>query len=130
MMPQPQLTENLNGPDEFGAVKGRLERLNLHDHNEFTLYPPIPGYSITCEFPEELFDKVHLAIRRSVTVYGKLTFKQKGPYPERVVVHSLEIHPVDSELPSLQSLRGLLLDPTNGVKTADLNGASRNGQLR
>src|ERR1700733_9724595 len=130
MMPQPQMIETFDEPDEFGAVKGRLERLNLHDRNEFTLYPPISGFSVTCEFPEELFETVQHAIRRNVTVYGKLTFKQQGPYPERVVVQTLEIHPDDSELPTLHSLRGVLRDATNGPNVADMDRANRNGQFR
>jgi len=97
-----------------GTVKGRLEKLNLHGRSEFTLYPPIGRHAVTCVFPEALFQTVRRAIQHSVTVSGLLTYRGDSPYPERVRVDSIEIHPSDDELPTLSSLRGLLPDATSG----------------
>jgi hypothetical protein len=91
-----------------GSVSGRLERLNLHNRSEFALYPPIEGFVVLCVFSEEMTDQVIAAINRTVTVSGRLIFKPDSPFPERVQVRSLEIHPPDSELPRLGELRGLL----------------------
>jgi hypothetical protein len=91
-----------------GSVSGRLERLNLHEKKEFALYPPIEGFVVVCVFPDELTDKVIAAINRTVTVHGRLIFRPDSPFPERVQVRSLEIHPSDDELPRLSELRGLL----------------------
>src|SRR5713101_4143870 len=82
-----------------GTVKGRLERLNLHNRQEFIIYPPIPGVHVTCLFPEELFSQVQAAIKQNITVSGRLVFRPGSAFPERVHVRSIEIHPADEKLP-------------------------------
>lgn len=110
-----------------GTVKGRLERLNVHlDKNEFTLYPPIDGYSVTCRFEDYLFETVQKAIKQNVTIYGKLFFKPDSPFPERVHVESVEIHPPDKELPTLRSLRGIIPDATEGLGAVEFVNALKN----
>ncbi len=89
-----------------GSVKGRLESLNVHHKNQFVIYPPYEGCSITCDFPLELFPTVQKAIKQNVTVFGTLIFIPGKPFPEEVRVKSIEIHLPDDELPDLQSLRG------------------------
>jgi hypothetical protein len=91
-----------------GSVSGRLERLNLHNRNEFALYLPIGGFVVTCIFPEQLLSQVIAAIRQTVTVHGTLFFRPDSPFPDRVHVRSMEIHPPDEDLPTLGELRGLL----------------------
>lgn len=108
-----------------GTVKGRLEKLNVHKRSEFTLYPPIGKHSITCVFPEALFETVQRAIKQSVTVSGLLTFRGDSPYPERVRVDSIDIHPPDEALPTLSSLRGLLPSATSGKSSVEFVEALR-----
>src|ERR1700690_2864041 len=73
-----------------GHVKGRLESLNLHNCREFTIYPSIPGFSIPCSFPEALYDEVHRAVNKNVTVFGILSFRPDRAIPERVQVKRIE----------------------------------------
>jgi hypothetical protein len=108
-----------------GSVTGRLERVNLHNRNEFALYAPVAGFAVTCAFPEEMFRQVQAALRRNVTVHGALTFRSGTPFPERVQVRAMEVHPLDEELPSLQSLRGLLAGATNGLSAVAFVQANR-----
>src|SRR5260370_42563342 len=84
-----------------GTVKGRLERLNLHNRNEFVIYPPVPGVQVTCLFPEELFSQVQAAIKQNITVSGRLVFRPGSAFPERVHVRRIEIHPAAEKLPQL-----------------------------
>ena len=51
-----------------GSVKGILEKLNVHNRHEFTLFPAIGDAAIPCVFEEPLFLKVKEAVRRNVTV--------------------------------------------------------------
>jgi hypothetical protein len=108
-----------------GSVKGRLERLNLHNRCEFVIYPPISGYSVRCTFTDDLFDKIHEAIRRNVTVYGTLHFRPGRPFPDQVEVKSIEIHPPDEELPKLADLRGTWKGSTGDLGVVDSIQANR-----
>lgn len=101
-----------------GSATGVLERLNVHGAFEFAIYPPVGERAIRCSFPEEMLPEVCRAIKRNVTVVGKLTFQPGKPLPARVTVEGMEIHPPDDELPTLASLQGVLagwLGPMDSV---------------
>lgn len=109
-----------------GTVKGRVEKLNVHERHEFTLYTPIGGFAVLCTFKEELFEQVQQAIKRNVTVHGTLLSKTDNPYPERVHVDKIEVHPSDDKLPTLAALRGLMPDATGGKTAVEFVQALRN----
>jgi hypothetical protein len=100
-----------------GTVTGRLMKLNFYNRHEFTLIPPISGYVVVCSFPESMAKQVIAAVLHTVTVSGALTFKADSPFPERVQVKSIRVHPPDDELPQLEALRGILRGRI-GKKTA------------
>lgn len=108
-----------------GSVSGFLEGLNVHQKNEFILYPPIPGYRIACAFPEEMFELVRAALKRNVTVTGTLSHHPDSPFPSRVQVKQMEVHPANSELPSLRELKGMLRGCTNGKRAVEFVRALR-----
>lgn len=109
----------------LGTVKGRIERLNVHGRHEFTLYPPTAGFGVQCVFPDHLFPVVNGAVKRSVTVTGLLTYRGDSPFPERVRVDEVEVHPPDVDLPTLRSLRGLMPDATGGRSAVEFVQAIR-----
>jgi hypothetical protein len=90
-----------------GSAKGVIEKINLHKKNEFTLYPPI-GEPINCSFDDSLFERVRAALKRNVTVYGKMHRYFGNAYPEKATVVDLEVHPSDDELPKLSAMGGVL----------------------
>jgi hypothetical protein len=92
-----------------GSARGLVEKINLHGRNEFTLYPAIGG-PIACAFKENLFERVRAALKRNVTVHGKMHRFFGSPFPEKATVTDLEVHPSDDELPRLSDLRGALAD--------------------
>lgn len=116
-----------SGTRSKGTIKGRIEILNVHHRNQFTLYPPIGNHTIKCVFPEFLYEIVHAAVKQSVTVSGILTFRADSPYPERVRVESIELHPRDELLPTLESLRGSMPDATSGKTAIEFIEAIRDG---
>ncbi|MFO0966088.1 MAG: hypothetical protein U0793_10965 [Gemmataceae bacterium] len=101
-----------------GYVKGRLERVNLHNLNEFVVYSPL-GYDVKCTFEEELFPEVQRALKATVTVFGRLHYREDSVHPDRVDVKSLEIHPPDDELPRLRDLKGTWAGATGGLTAAE-----------
>lgn len=102
-----------------GSVAGILEMVNVHNRNEFALYPPIPGYRIRCSFPESMLEQVCLAIKRNVTIWGTLYFEQERPFPHKVHVERMEVHPPDDDLPSLRELRGAAPDCTGALSAVE-----------
>jgi hypothetical protein len=97
-----------------GSVKGRLERLNLHNSHEFVVYSPL-GYVVKCVFPESLFSRVQQAIRSTVNVSGKLHYRPDMPYPDKVHVEEIDILPPNSTLPKLSEMKGTWKDATGGL---------------
>lgn len=91
-----------------GSASGVLERVNVHGGFEFAIYPPIGDRAIRCSFPEAMLPDVCRAIKRNVTVAGKLTYQPGKPLPARIAVEKMDIHPPDDELPTLSSLKGVL----------------------
>ena len=51
-----------------------MEKINVHERNEFVIFPPITGYSVVCRFEHQLLDKVRDAIESTVTVSGKMHY--------------------------------------------------------
>lgn len=102
-----------------GSVSGRIQRLNFRNRFEFSLYPPIRGVVVICSFDEEMIDKVLSAARRMVTVTGHQIFRPGSPFPEKIKVSTLEIHPPDDQLPRLSELRGLLKGGIGGMSTME-----------
>lgn len=110
-----------------GSVKGTIERLNIHNRNEFALYPPGSENGINCSFDSDMFKQVHQAIDKNVTVSGKLHFRAGAAYPSHIVVERVDIHPPDDQLPSLHSLKGLLPeDFTRGLGVVEYTQMIRN----
>jgi hypothetical protein len=110
-----------------GTVTGILERLNVHNKNEFVLYPAI-GNPVACVFPDELFEQIRLAVKRNVTVYGTVSYPPDGAHAEKVQVKELEFHPPDSELPTLGQLRGAFRGCTEGKTATEFVRAIRDEQ--
>ena len=110
-----------------GQLKGRLEGLNLHNCREFTIYPPIPGFAVPCSFPEAMYDEVHQAVNKNVTVFGILSFKPGKALPERVQVKRIEINPDDKDLPKLSDFRGTWAGGTDGLTTVEFLRTLRDG---
>jgi hypothetical protein len=102
-----------------GSVSGFLEALNVHTSNRFVLYPPILDSRVICYFPESMFEQVRAAIKRNVTVTGLLFYQPDRPFPEKVQVEALEVHPPDSELPTLDQLRGVFGGCTGGKSAVE-----------
>lgn len=91
-----------------GSVKGRIERLNIHNKRECALFSPIHDRGIECSFETETFPVVHAAVGKNATVFGKLKFSGRSALPDHILITGIDVHPEDDDLPTLESLRGLI----------------------
>lgn len=102
-----------------GSVTGLLQKLSVDARGEFMLLPPVPGYAITCHFPESMLPQALKAIEQNVTVHGAMHYYADQPFPTLVHATSLEIHPRDEDLPTLAALRGLAPGSTGDLSAVD-----------
>ncbi len=88
-----------------GSVRGVIEKLNVHNRNEFTLFPII-GNRVLCSFPDALYGNVLTALKKHVTVYGKVAYLPGHDFPDRADVDSIEIHAPNDKLAKFSAMRG------------------------
>lgn len=98
------------GPDEshFGNLSGRLEVINVHKKNHFTIFPLSGGKGIECAFTPDLESSVATNLKKRVLVYGRIFFKLWNPQPYRIDVERIERLPEEGEIPRLSGLKGIL----------------------
>ena len=96
-----------------GSIEGVIEMVTLHEHVYFRTYDAIHGWGIPCYFRSDLLDEVREAFGKRVSVSGSLRSDRLGK-PETMRVHSIRLFGDDSELPSIQELRGIAKGMTEG----------------
>lgn len=102
-----------------GSISGRLERLDAHETRAATLFTAT-GDSVACIFTADNWPKAKEAFERHVTLYGRLTYRVDAPFPTKVRVREIDIHPPDEQLPTGEELRGLFgKDATDGMSAED-----------
>jgi hypothetical protein len=118
-----QFREKVNeiiGPDELieGSLSGMLEWLNIHNTSVFHIYPETGPKKVNCSFSREKKPEVIAAIDRHVRVYGMLRYKKRDKFAYAADVEEIEVLPLNDELPTLASLRGIAQNVT-GMSAAD-----------
>lgn len=110
-----------------GFVTGMLDRLDLHGgKNEIVLFPAI-GKPIRCRFQDEQTNQIRAAIKRNVTVRGKLHYRRGKMRPYRVEAKEMRIHPTDADLPTLHDVRAFGSWDTGGRSAVDFVRFLRDG---
>ncbi|MDZ4685289.1 MAG: hypothetical protein SH850_09375 [Planctomycetaceae bacterium] len=104
----------------FGSVSGIVKQLDVHGKHTFVLFPPMLGSDVKCSFQPEKFETVRAALKRHVTVFGLMHYGLGRSFPVTADVDDIEIHPPDSELPSLLDMEGMMEGETTTV-TGSLN---------
>lgn len=109
-----------------GEATGVLERIDVHGKNAFTLFPNLGG-PIICQFEASLFERVRQAIKRNVTISGRMLYYLGSAFPSKAKVRSIEVHPDDDDLPSLMDLRGSLVGNGDSRTAVEIVRAARDG---
>lgn len=99
----------------LGSVKGRL----ILNSGKYELHP-IPDEVVQLEFSGE----IEPPVGKKLMIYGECVFQESKGFPLSVEVHSFDILPEDSELPSLLDLKGCL----EGI--SDIDSVDMQRQLR
>ena len=93
---------------ESGSIGGKLDALNLHGTKKvITIYPNYAP-AITCDISDDLIPIVEKAIRKKVTITGKLKTKIGEKYPYEIIVKDIKIHKSKENIPSVEELWGMM----------------------
>ena len=92
----------------YGSVSGVLEKIDVHGRYSFAIFLPIGGHQVACSFHPELMHDVQAALRKTVTVYGKLHYVADRMIPIKADVDQIESHEPAEILPKLTAMAGCL----------------------
>lgn len=123
--------DGIVGTDEYemGTYSGMLESINIHNQNTFHIYPLAYFPKLKCHFPLPLRADAISAIGRYVTVFGEKKFKSNmvNGLPYEMFAQKIEVHPDETDLPTLSQLRGIAPNITGGKSSEDFIRGIRNG---
>ncbi len=75
----------------FDRFEGRIRGLNMHQRNQFFLFPALQRrLRIECEFEQDLLEKIKLLQRYRIAVIGMCYFNPQDKYPRRIEVFDIE----------------------------------------
>lgn len=98
-------------PKSLGQVTGFLQGVNTHKRTCFRLYPEGQSYGAECYLCDDsLFQEMLKAFDKRVRLTGLIRRDPDGLGVAYVEVHSLEVMPEPSEIPTLASLAGIWKD--------------------
>jgi hypothetical protein len=98
--------------DSIGSASGILKA----GDGELFLVPPIPDNEIRLHFACESHRLQAVAcLGRHVTAYGWKENYTDRPFPVAMLMNEIEVHPADSELPTLLDLCGSIQLANNSV---------------
>jgi hypothetical protein len=94
---------------EIGTVEGRLEAFNVHGNRRyFIVYDALTDERIRCDFAHRIdVREIGAAAERRVAIRGEIEYRQTGEIV-RVRAAELEVFPEEDDLPSADSVRGIL----------------------
>lgn len=102
----------------IGSVIGKLELISLHKQRRFNVYDEVTRRPVKSTFKPEGLEKVKQALGRRVLVSGIVHRNSKGQ-PVKVEDSSIEILPLEQDLPSTQELYGIAPAFTGELSTGE-----------
>lgn len=112
---------------EFGTVKGVVKRYSgVGKQPYFKIVPPVGDVEIKCIFPLELLNQAAASVEHNATIEGELKSYEDDLWPHEVRVRHIEIHPFDSDLPTLSNLAGSAPDSIGELSAAEFVRELRN----
>jgi hypothetical protein len=99
---------------DFGTLEGTLQIVSAADAGlEFRLLDPILGLRIRCIVNEEMEQRVLGAFRKRVRVWGLIRYRSDGT-PVSIQVENFEVMRLNSDLPTIDDIIGILADDVKG----------------
>lgn len=105
---------------ELGSITGVVKRYSgVSKQMYFKVIPPIGGVEVKCVFGENLIHEAAAAVERTATIEGELRYYEDSFWPYEVRVASIDVHKQNADLPTLQSLKGMEPEATEGQSSID-----------
>ena len=111
---------------ELDEIIGRVERVDIHNKNQFDIYPAVGPERVRCSAPKSLQDQVISAIGKTVSVAGWALYRKDSPFPHAMRVEEIHSRRSDHELPTMESMHGIAPDATGGLSGEDFVRKLRN----
>jgi hypothetical protein len=92
---------------DFGTVEGKLDAIQDRNNLQIRVYDAMLRQTVICHVDEGMLPEVFANFRKRVEVSGIIHYRRNG-VPIRIDIESIERLPNDSELPSLDDVRGIL----------------------
>lgn len=95
----------------IGTVEGTLEAFNVHGNARyFNIYDSLTDEKIRCDFGHRIpVSAIGAAAERRVAVHGEIKYRETGE-TVNVLAYTMEVFPLEDELPSADAVRGILAD--------------------
>lgn len=101
---------------ERDELVGRVERLDIHNKNQFDIYPSIGANRVRCTAPSRFHDDIVKAAGRIVAVDGWALYRKDSSFPYAMKVEGLQLMEEDEKLPRMSDLHGMSPDATGGIR--------------
>jgi hypothetical protein len=92
---------------DFGTIEGKLDAIQDRNNLQIRVYDAVLRQTVICHVDEGMLPEVFANFRKRVEVSGIIHYRRNG-VPIGIDVESIERLLDDSELPSLDDVRGIL----------------------
>jgi hypothetical protein len=92
--------------ESYGCVEGKLQTVSERGSFQFVVYDDLFDRGVNCFISENLIRDALAAFGKRVAVFGLLQYDSTGK-PISIQVERIEVFPDESELPTIESLRGI-----------------------
>jgi hypothetical protein len=100
-----------------GSIVGKLDSITVHRANEFRVWDEVTGKPVRCKFEMEQDRLVRDLLRQRVIVSGEILSNSVGM---PILMNLEELSTAEKkELPTIDQMRGLVKDFTNGLSLGD-----------
>lgn len=104
---------------ERDEIAGRLEQVNIHNRNQFHIYPLVGAKRIFCKASIRFRGQIISNVGRRVRVEGKAHYRRDAHHPHEMTVSNIIDMPSDDELPKMSDLFGIAPNATDGATPED-----------
>jgi hypothetical protein len=92
---------------DFGTIEGKLEAIQDRNSLQIRVFDALLKQTVLCHVSEDKLQEAFTNFRKRVEISGIIHYRRNGT-PVSIDVESIEALPDDSELPSLDDVRGIL----------------------
>lgn len=107
------------------SVDGKLDIVNVHAGQKFSVFDEVDGHEVRCKFPERLLEDIKKNIGKRITAIGIVRYNANTDLPVSIEVDSID--PLDESPPKLFS-EMQPIDLTGGLPSEEYVRRMRDGE--